>query len=281
MNVANVARVLAVTGACFAAVGSATSNTTQPTTTDPTQAQFEAASGGANGTGTAPPAARQMEAARALGLWRSTFGAVKIEADQARGGLQAGSVQGIWIYQRQGRQVIGDFGGQLRGNVLQFHWREPGQQPTDAPLVGDGYLVFEPGGRQYTGRWWSERHDRQGDWNGWRQDGQRGGQPEGVEGAEQGQPPMNGAYPAGHPYPPQGQPQPYPPQGQPQPYPPQGQPYPQPPPPQGGQTYYPPQGQPQPYPAQPQPYQPQPYQPQPYQPPQQQPPQQPPQRGYY
>ncbi len=273
MNVANVARVLAVTGACFAAVGSATSNTTQPATTDPTQAQFEAASGGANGTGTTPPAARQMEATRALGLWRSTFGAVKIEADQTRGGLQAGSVQGIWIYQRQGRQVIGDFGGQLRGNVLQFHWREPGQQPTDAPLVGDGYLVFEPGGRQYSGRWWSERHDRQGDWNGWRQDGQRGGQPEGVEGGEQGQPAQNGAYPAGQPYPPQGQP-----------YPPQGQPYPQ---PQQGQPYYPPQGQPQPYqpppqPYQPQPYQPQPYQPQPYQPPPpQQPPPQPPQRGYY
>ena len=276
MNLANVARVLVVTGACFAAVGSATSNPTQPATTDPTQAQFESASGGAGGTGTTPPAARPMDGARALGLWRSTFGAVKIEADPARGGVQAGSVQGVWIYQRQGRQVIGDFGGELRGNVLQFHWREPGQQPTDAPLVGDGYLVFEPGGRQYSGRWWSERHDRQGDWNGWRQDAPRGGQPEGATSGE-AQPSLNGTYPAGQPYPAQGQP-PYPPpqQGQGQPYPPQGQPYPPPPPPgqpylpapQGGPTYYPPQGQPQPYP----PYQP---------PPQQQPPSPPPQRGYY
>ena len=39
---------------------------------------------------TAPPP-QQMEPARALGLWRSTFGAVKIEADNSKGGLQTGA----------------------------------------------------------------------------------------------------------------------------------------------------------------------------------------------
>jgi hypothetical protein len=28
--------------------------------------------------------------------------------------------------------------------------------------------VFDPQGRQYNGRWWSDRKDRVGDWNGWR-----------------------------------------------------------------------------------------------------------------
>jgi hypothetical protein len=44
-----------------------------------------------------------MDASRALGLWRSTFGAVKIEPDNRGGGLEAGSLQGIWVYQRQGQ----------------------------------------------------------------------------------------------------------------------------------------------------------------------------------
>ena len=55
---------------------------------------------------------------RALGLWRSTFGAVKIEADNSKGGLQTGAVQGVWVYQRQGQEVVGYFSGNLRGNVL-------------------------------------------------------------------------------------------------------------------------------------------------------------------
>jgi hypothetical protein len=112
-----------------------------------------------------PPPPQQMEASAALGLWRSTFGAVKIEADNSKGGLQTGAVQGVWVYQRQGQEVVGYFAGSLRGNVLDFRW----QEPNNPPLTGAGFLVFDPQGRQYSGRWWSDRRDRVGDWNGWRQ----------------------------------------------------------------------------------------------------------------
>ena len=106
-----------------------------------------------------------MDPGRALGLWRSTFGAVKIEADPSKGGLQSGAIQGIWVYQRQGQEVVGYFAGSLRGNVLQFRW----QEPNDPPLTGEGFLVFDIQGRQYSGRWWSDKRDRVGDWNGYRQ----------------------------------------------------------------------------------------------------------------
>jgi hypothetical protein len=106
-----------------------------------------------------------MEATRALGLWHSNFGAVKIEPDASKGGLDAGNLHGIWVYQRRGQEVIGYFSGSLRGNVLQFRW----QEPSDPALAGEGFLVFDVEGRQYSGRWWSDRRDRVGDWSGWRQ----------------------------------------------------------------------------------------------------------------
>lgn len=105
-----------------------------------------------------------MQPAVALGLWRSNFGAVKLEADNSRGGLQAGAVHGVWQYDRQGREVIGYFSGTLRGNVLSFRW----QEPETPPLLGDGFLVFDPTGRQFSGRWQSDSRDRVGVWNGWR-----------------------------------------------------------------------------------------------------------------
>ena len=154
MTLGNVARVIAVMAAVVAAVGSASSNQNQ---------NQSMVSGYGQAGGSAPPP-QQMEAARALGLWRSTFGAVKIEADNSRGGLETGSVHGVWTYQRQGQEIVGYFSGNLRGNVLQFKW----QEPNNPPLVGSGYLVFDQQGRQYSGRWWSERRDRVGDWNGWR-----------------------------------------------------------------------------------------------------------------
>src|SRR5579862_6269357 len=166
MKLGNLARVMTLAAACFAAVGSATSNTSN----QPQGPQTQASS---------PPPPQQMEPARALGLWRSTFGAVKIEADNSKGGVQAGAVQGVWVYQRQGQEVVGYFSGNLRGNVLQFHW----QEPASPPLTGEGYLVFEQTGRQYSGRWWSDRRDRVGDWNGWRQG------PNGTNGNDQ-QPPQ-------------------------------------------------------------------------------------------
>lgn len=177
MSLGNVARVAVVLGAVVAAAGSATSSSNQNPGGQPSQAAQNQA-----------PPPQQMEPTAALGLWRSTFGAVKIEADNSKGGLQSGAVQGIWVYQRQGQEVVGYFAGNLRGNVLQFRW----QEPNDPPLTGEGYLVFDPQGRQYSGRWWSDRRDRVGDWNGWRQG------------------------PATQSYSPQQPPQPY--GGQPQPY---------------------------------------------------------------
>ncbi|HEU0033588.1 MAG TPA: hypothetical protein VFQ53_23310 [Kofleriaceae bacterium] len=146
----------AVLVAVAAAVGSASSNQSSSAQT-PTAAYGQQ-------PGTSPPPPQEMDAARALGLWRSTFGAVKIEADNSRGGLTAGAVHGIWTYQRQGQWIDGYFAGTLRGNVLQFKW----QEPNNPPLTGEGYLVFDQQGRQYSGRWWSDRRDRVGDWNGWR-----------------------------------------------------------------------------------------------------------------
>jgi hypothetical protein len=230
MSAGNVARVVAVLAACVAAVGSATStsssNQNQPVAGPGSQAS--------------PPPPQQMEAQRALGLWRSTFGAVKIEPDNSKGGLDSGNLQGIWVYQRQGQEVVGYFAGNLHGNVLQFRW----QEPNDPPLSGEGFLVFEVQGRQYSGRWWSDKRDRVGDWNGWRQaavsgsrqrpeaaapdDGQSGG-PSG--GYDQRVPPRRQPYQPyrPQPYQPSQQPQPYQPSQQPQPYQP---PQPQQPPPE-------------------------------------------------
>jgi hypothetical protein len=219
MPLANLARAAAVIAACLAAVGSATSNNQN--------ASMMTQQGQPGGN---PPPPQAMEAGRALGLWRSTFGAVKLEADPSRGGLQAGAVHGVWTYQRQGQEVIGYFHGQLRGNVLQFQW----QEPSNPPLVGAGYLVFDPQGRQYTVRWWTEARDRIGDWNGWRHappqsadpyagygqpaggyggagygdpyggqpGGQYGGQPYGGHGPPPPPGPRGPQHPGGHPSPP-------------------------------------------------------------------------------
>lgn len=190
-----------------------------------------------------PPPPQQMEPGRAIGLWRSTFGAVKIEADNSKGGLNTGAVQGVWVYQRSGQEVVGYFAGNLRGNVLDFHW----QEPNNPPLTGAGYLVFDPQGRQYAGRWWSDRKDRIGDWNGWRQAATQGGdqymQPQapssGYGGSGYGGPPNGAASPyGGAAYGYQQPQQPQYPQQQRQPYYP---PRPQQPPQQ--QPYYPPQRQ--------------------------------------
>src|SRR5262245_30336312 len=133
MNLGNFARVVTVLAACIAAVGSASSNSnTQPQ--EPQTAQ------------SSPPPPQQMDPGRALGLWRTTFGAVKIDADNAHGGIGAGAIHGVWEYQRQGQDVVGYFFGTLRGNVLQFRW----QEPANPPLTGEGYLVFEQTGRQYS-----------------------------------------------------------------------------------------------------------------------------------
>ena len=206
MKLGNVARVALVAASCLAAVGSATSSSNN--------------TNGANDPAAAaqsPPQPQQMDAQRALGLWRSTFGAVKIDADGSHGGIQAGAVHGVWEYSRQGQDVIGYFYGTLQGNVLRFKW----QEPASPPLTGEGFLVFEQTGRQYSGRWWSDHHDRVGDWNGWRQ--AQAGEAADPNMQQQGYPPPQQGYPQ------QGYPQQPPQQGYPQQgYPQQG--YPQQPP---------------------------------------------------
>lgn len=119
--------------------------------------------------GAAPPP-QAMDTTRALGLWKSSFGAVKIEEDLSKGAAGAGFVHGVWVYQRQGQDVVGYFGGNLRGNVLEFAWQEPAQP---APLVGQGYIVFDPQGQRFAGKWWTTARDRTGEWSGWRQEGQQ------------------------------------------------------------------------------------------------------------
>lgn len=165
MTPSHLARVLFVGGAVILAGASASSSSNQQNQNGSMMPQYGQAQGGG------PPAPQQMEPGRVLGLWRSTFGAVKIEADNTKGGIASGSIQGVWVYQRQGAEVIGYFAGNLRGNVMQFRWQEPGAQGSP-PLNGEGWLQFDTAGRQYSGRWWTDRRDRVGDWNGWRQPGE-------------------------------------------------------------------------------------------------------------
>jgi hypothetical protein len=219
-SVGNITRSVAVLAACVAAAGSATSSSNR-----------RASAPGPDDQNSSPPPAQQMDGARALGLWQSTFGAVKLEADSSQGGLGAGNVHGVWVYDRQGQEVVGYFSGNLRGNVLQFHW----QEPNNPPLTGEGFLVFDVQGRQYSGRWWSDKRDRVGDWRGWRP---TGGQPaEADPGAYGDAAPSPSPYRRPQPY--QRQPQPYRQPQPPSPYQdPQQAPPPPPPPSQPSQQYY-------------------------------------------
>lgn len=148
----NVARLALVVAAAVAAIASGGSS----------QQQQPVAVGN---YGTSPPSPQAMDPSLALGLWKSSFGAVKLEQD-ARAG--EGYVHGVWVYDRAGQEVVGYFGGALRGNVLEFAWQEPGDG--GAPLAGNGYLVFDPYGQRFNGRWWTTARDRMGEWTGWRHD---------------------------------------------------------------------------------------------------------------
>ncbi len=110
-----------------------------------------------------PPQAQGMDPRASHGLWDSSFGPVKIEEESP------GRVHGAWRYDRGGQEVIGYFAGTLDGNVLRLTWREPAVAAAGAPvLAGEGWLVFDPAGARFAGRWWTSNRDRQGDWNGWR-----------------------------------------------------------------------------------------------------------------
>jgi hypothetical protein len=145
---ADLARLALVLAAAVAAAASAGSNQNQA---------------GAQVSSAPPPQA--MDPAMAMGLWKSSFGAVKIEYDPQ---APQGGVQGVWLYDRGGTEVIGMFLGTLRGNVLEFTWQEPGA--TGGTLDGAGYLVFDPYGQKFSGKWWTTSRDRMGEWTGWRQE---------------------------------------------------------------------------------------------------------------
>lgn len=147
----NILRAATIVATCLALAASATSRNKQEE-----QPAYNTA-----------PQGQSMEPGRALGLWKSSFGAVKIEEDLSKGASGSGFVHGVWVYQRGGQDVVGYFGGTLSGNVLQFEWQEPSQP---APLIGQGYLVFDPSGQRFNGRWWTTSRDRTGEWSGWRQD---------------------------------------------------------------------------------------------------------------
>lgn len=114
-----------------------------------------------------------MDPSQALGLWKSNFGPVKIDSDTSAG---TDKLMGVWVYTRDSQEIIGFFSGAAKGNVLSFTWQEPSQ---GAPLRGAGYLVFDPAGTSFTGRWWTDSRDRGGDWNGWRQRGDGGSSTDG------------------------------------------------------------------------------------------------------
>jgi hypothetical protein len=96
----------------------------------------------------------------AIGLWRSNFGPVKIERDPRGAGAE--DVQGVWSYLRGEQTVTGVFWGHLRGNVLDFHWQEPG---TSGDLAGDGQIQFAADGSRFDGQWWTTARDRSGGFN--------------------------------------------------------------------------------------------------------------------
>ncbi len=142
--------LLLVTATVFALASGSSNSNTPPANYSPT----------ASGTPLPqPPASRPMDPLVTHGVWKSNFGPVKMEADSSRGDS---GLMGVWLYERDGQEVIGFFSGEADGNVLKFGWHE------GSTLGGAGYLVFDPAGGSFTGRWWTTNRDRGGDWNGWR-----------------------------------------------------------------------------------------------------------------
>ena len=118
------------------------------------------------GGGSGAPQPVPMDPELALGLWKSSFGPVKVERDET----SPNHLMGVWVYERGGAEIIGFFRGAVSGNVLSFRWEEP--TTSGPPLRGGGYLVFDQRGRTFAGKWWTANRDRGGDWNGWRGEAQ-------------------------------------------------------------------------------------------------------------
>jgi hypothetical protein len=147
---------------------------------------YRPAAGAHSPTGSVPAPTEDLAPDRAAGLYRSSFGSVKIELDAERG---APYLVGVWVYDRGGQEVVGLFEGRLNGNVLEFRWEEPAD---DRPLTGGGYLVFYDGGAGFSGTWWTTSQDRSGAWTGEKHlgPGQKGpAQPAPVDTEQTDQPP--------------------------------------------------------------------------------------------
>lgn len=169
-------RVVVVAGAAAALLASGSSNANR--------------ADDAPAAATSAPPSSPMDIQQALGLWKTSFGPVKIEKDPDSGEK---NLRGVWVYDRAGKEVIGYFSGPLDGNVLQFRWIEP-SKPSD--LVGDGYLVFDPSGQSFSGRWWTTDRARGGEWNGWRKDGGQGAPEQSAPPPDQAPPPPKKEGPA-------------------------------------------------------------------------------------
>src|SRR4051812_46837198 len=88
MKAVNVARVLLLAGMAAAGIASTTSSqNNKPAVNNPQSGQ---------------PQPSAMDPAKALGLWKSSFGAVKVEPDDR--GAQ-GAIHGVWVYDRNGQEV--------------------------------------------------------------------------------------------------------------------------------------------------------------------------------
>lgn len=140
-------------------------------TNNPPSSNMNAAPYGPNAPngaqGANPASSQSIDPTLLLGVWKSNFGPVKIVSDTSGA---TGKLMGVWVYDRDGQEVIGYFSGGIRGNVLNFTWEEPA---AGQPLRGGGYLQFDAVGASYSGRWWTNNRDRGGAWNGWReQEGQ-------------------------------------------------------------------------------------------------------------
>ena len=114
------------------------------------------------GYGYQEESSHSVDLRRVLGVWDSNFGPVKIAQDHSQAGKH---LMGVWVYQRDNSEVIGYFGGAIHGGTLSFRWHEPADP---RPLTGGGKVVFDVLGASFSGQWWSDSGERQGEWRGWR-----------------------------------------------------------------------------------------------------------------
>lgn len=93
------------------------------------------------------------------GVWDSNFGQVKFQRTE-----KPGFYRGVWMFEREGEQVIGYFEGELTGKQFWFRWHQPGEDGQDR--VGSGRIFFNEVGNRFDGTWATEDGGQNGNWNG-------------------------------------------------------------------------------------------------------------------